>query len=82
MIAVGLSRTPFSFGFVTSGIGSMVFPLVVGSTGTSGDALTTMIGVPPIGVPVTIFTQAFLDDTTGATGTFLASNVVEIEVVP
>ena len=70
-----------ALGIVTSGIGSTVFAAYSGMADGSGSARVS-IPVAPTSAPYTVFTQAFLDDRAGATGGLLASNVIEIAVVP
>ncbi len=81
LIAVGLSRSTFNFGIVTSGIGGTMLGLWGGSTGASG---TVAVDVPvaPFAAPLTVYTQAFIDDRAGPSGKVLASNVIALKIVP
>ena len=82
LIALGATRQDVDFGILTSGIGSTMLQVYAGSTGPVGDAARVTVPVPPVATALTLFSQAFVDDTAGPSGRYLASNVIEIRIVP
>ena len=82
LIALGATRQDVDFGILTSGIGSTMLQVYAGSTGPVGDAARVPVPVPPVATALTLFSQAFVDDTAGPSGRYLASNVIEIRIVP
>ena len=82
LIALGLSRQTVDFGAFESGIGSVVVEVASGRTGASGEALAVTVPTPAVSVPTVVYSQAFVDDRAGPTGTILASNVIAVRLQP
>ncbi len=81
LILGGLSRTTSSLGPLTASVGGPWFEIACGMTDAAGD-LVLNLPVIKVGAPVTIYTQAFVDDRTGPTGAILASNAIGIRLLP
>jgi hypothetical protein len=80
LIAVGTTRTSNTTHGGTVGLGGTTFFLWQGTIGASGDVVL-LVPLPPVLVGASVFTQAFLEDTT-VTGGLLSSNVIETRFVP
>ena len=69
-------RTAFTSGGVV-GLAGQVVQVFSGSSGPTGD-LSVQVAVPPALRGVDLYSQWFTDDTAGATGLMLSSNVIRV----
>jgi hypothetical protein len=79
-IVLGLSRAATVVGPVTLGVGAPVVTVAIGLSDPAGD-LTATLPVGAAFVGLSLFSQAFVQDTT-ITNRILGSNVVGTQVVP
>jgi len=78
LMAINTVRQDVDLGIVTSGIGAQPLQLFAGTTGPTG-TVKVQIATPPTDRHIVLYSQAFVDDSSGKTGRILASNVIEIE---
>ena len=80
LMAISPVRQDVNFGVVISGIGAQPVQIFSGSTGPTG-TVKVQFPVPSLAQNFVLYSQAFVDDTSGKTQRVLASNVIEIEFV-